>query len=221
MAAFAFLLAPTGSANSMAAQSPGEGDRDEALRILQAASERYEGVQAFCGSFEQEMNVVLLNQVTESHGLLCQARPDRFLMQFHQPAGDVVVADGTHLWVYFPSTDPGQAFRSDLAASEGRFDFHREFLDDPGQKYEPEYRGEEEMEGRTAHVIHLTPLEPSPYQEATVWIDGQESLIRKVRIVEENESVRTVVLRDLELEPEISDDLFEFTPPSGVQVIVR
>ena len=189
--------------------------------MLERASERYAGIDAFCGAFEQEMNVPLLRQVTRSRGRLCQARPDHFLMDFSDPEGDVVVADGEHLWVYFPSTDPGQVFRSDLSASDGRFDFHREFLEDPGEKYRPEYRGEEVVDGRSTHVVSLTPLEPSPYVRAQVWIDAESALIRKVEIHEDNESVRTVVLRDLEIEPQISASLFEFEPPSGVQVIVR
>ncbi len=221
---FAALIFGAGAAPSapLVAQGPPDAaDREAALRVLERASERYQEIGAFCGAFEQEMSVPLLRQVTRSHGTLCQAGADRFLMDFEDPEGDIVVADGTHVWVYFPSTDPGQVFRSGLSASDGRFDFHREFLEDPGEKYEPVHRGREEIEGRWTQAIHLTPIAPSPYRGAQVWIDTETSLIRKVEIEEDNESIRTVRLLNVEIDPDLADDLFEFTPPPGVQVITR
>jgi outer membrane lipoprotein carrier protein len=142
-------------------------------------------------------------------------------MDFSEPEGDVVVADGEHLWIYYPSMDAKQVFRQPLEGRGGRFDFHREFLRDPGSKYAPEYQGSEALDGHATHVLRLVPVGPSPYREARVWIDAEGRLIRRVVITEENDSVREVTLSGLEVEPELPPEAFRFTPPEGATVIQR
>ena len=41
-------------------------------------------------------------------------------MDFHEPEGDLIVADGSHLWLYYPSTHPGQVIRSEIEARHNR-----------------------------------------------------------------------------------------------------
>jgi len=210
LAALAFAVL---SAAPLAGQS--------AIEILEQAGARHEALEGFCADFEQTIEVTLLRESVQSHGELCQARSDRFDMSFVDPPGDRIVADGMDLWVYYPSTDDGQAFRTRLSGSEGRFDLHREFLSEPGQRYDAELEGVEEVGGVVAHVLSLEPRGPSPYLHARVWIDREEHLIRKLVILEESESVRTVELSNITLNPELSQERFSFVPPPGVQVIRR
>ena len=85
------------------------------------------------------------------------------------------------------------------AGQPGRFDFHREFLADPGTKYDPAYAGREMLDGAWTHQIRLLPTQPSAYREARVWIDERVWLIRRVEIEEEeNGNVREVALPELE-----------------------
>ncbi len=192
-----------------------------ALQVLEAASERYTALDGFCADFHQEVEVTLLRQTTTSEGELCQLPPDRFEMRFTEPSGDRVVADGTDLWVYFPSTDEGQVFRQRLGAADGRFDLHGEFLSDPGQRYRAELEGRETVNGVEAHVLMLEPLLESEYRRARVWIDVQDHLIRRLEIHDDADSIRILELSNLRLNPDIPEGRFEFVPPSGVQVITR
>ncbi len=217
LALFAVGVLPTGGA---AQDAPAAADAS-ALALLERAAERYRGIAAFCADFRQEVRNDLLRQTTRSRGELCQQRPDRFEMRFTDPQGDRVVADGTHLYVYFPSTDPGQAFRTDPGAAEGRFDLHGEFLRDPGRRYVPTLEGTEEVDGRTARILHLRPLVPSPFLRARVWVDTSDALIRKIEITEAEGFVRTVVLSGMRLNPTISPDRFRFEAPAGVRVVNR
>jgi outer membrane lipoprotein carrier protein len=200
---------------------PADASAQDASAILARASALYEGLEGFCSDFRQEIQVTLLRQTTRGTGELCQARSDRFEMRFIEPAGDRIVADGADLWVYFPSTDAGQVFRSRLAASDGRFDLHREFLSDPGRRYGAELLGREAVDGRESHLLALQPLIPSPYVRARVWIDVESFLIRKLEILEESESVRTLEFLNIRLNPSIAPDRFRFLPGEGVQVIQR
>ena len=54
-----------------------------------------------------------------------------------------------------------------------------------------------------------------------VWIDDDSGLIHRVRIEEENGSVRHLDLSNLEVNPKLDPELFTFTPPPGASVLER
>jgi len=193
----------------------------EPVSILERAAAQHEVLDSFCADFRQEIEVTLLRETMQSRGELCQARSDRFDMRWTHPPGDRIVADGMDLWVYYPSTDDGQAFRTRIAGAEGRFDLHHEFLSDPGERYAAELEGDDTVGGLEAWVLSLTPRVPSPYLHARVWIDKEQYLIRKLVIREESESIRTVELSGIRLNPVLSAERFQFVAPAGVQVITR
>lgn len=193
----------------------------EAVSVLERAAERYASLRGFCADFNQTIEVTLLRETVESQGELCQLRADNFEMRFTDPPGDRIVADGNDLWVYFPSTDEGQVFRSPLAGSEGRFDLHREFLSDPGERYLATLEGRDRIDGRDVYLLSLRPRVRSPYLQARIWIGVEDALIRRIEILEESESIRTLELTNIRLDPVIAADRFRFDPPPGVQVITR
>jgi outer membrane lipoprotein carrier protein len=201
--------------------TPGGLSSQDATQIMERAADRYRTMASFCAGFRQEIQNDLLRQTTRSRGDLCQARPDRFEMRFSDPEGDRIVADGEFVWVYFPSVDDGQVFRSSFAATGGRFDLHREFLSDPGLRYSAALEGEEAVAGRPAHVLALEPLVPSPYLRARIWVATDDPVILRLEIVEEEGIVRNLEFSDLVLNPSIPPDRFRFDPPPGVQVIAR
>ena len=208
-----FLVIGLGTATSARAQDP--------VPILDRAAERYASLNGFCADFVQTIDVKLLREVKESRGELCQERPDHFEMRFADPEGDRIVADGVDLWVYFPSTDEGQVFRTSLADAGSRFDLHREFLSDPGTRYSTTLERSEQIDGEATDVLLLTPRVPSPYVRARLWIGAQDGLIRRLEILEESESIRTVDLTNMRIDPRLSSDWFRFDPPSSIQVITR
>lgn len=192
-----------------------------ALGILEEAGARYRSVDAFCATFRQILDVPLLEETHRSQGELCQAQPDLFAMRWSDPAGDLVVADGDFFWVYYPSADPRQVLQFPMEVRPGGFDFHREFLEAPGDKYHLAYIGEEALSGRMADVVSAKPREPAGFTEARLWVDRGRSLILQAQIEMENGSVRTVALSNIRLNPTPDPDRFRFVPPPGAQVIRR
>ena len=218
---FSGLLAIFCAASGSGAGFPAQ-EAPDPVAILERASGEYSRLTGFCADFRQILTSTLLGQVTRSRGRLCQQQPDRFAMRFSDPEGDLVVADGEWLWVYYPSSDAGQVIRSRMTSgARDRFDFHREFLSDPGTRYLPAYLRSEELDGASTHVIRLVPRQPSAYREARVWIDEGSWLIRRTEIEEENGNLREVRLAGFEAGPGLASETFRFTPPQGVQVITR
>lgn len=192
-----------------------------ALSILEASSARYHDASTVCADFDQTLTVPLIRQENHGTGRLCQAQPDRFAMRFDDPSGDAVVMDGTYVWVYYKSQDPLTVLRFPVARAPGGFDLHREFLERPAEKYTMTYVGTEEVEGHPAHHIMLVPRKSTSYVAAEVWIDRDDHLLRKVKVEEENESIRTLLLSDVTLDADVPDAWFTFTPPPGAQIIAR
>ena len=205
--ALLWLLAPAAPAG---AQEPGHP--------LDDASRRYREVNAMCADFEQVVEVRLFRRTIRSAGQVCQQRPNLFSMRFTDPRGDMVVSDGQYFWVYYPSAIEGQVMRYPVAESPGREDFFREFLEDPGAKYEAEPGGVETVGGRECQVVTLTPLEEATYRRARLWIDSRTHVIRRLELHEANK-VRILTLANLDLSPSPDPGLFTFEVPAGARVM--
>lgn len=192
--------------------------QDRAAQILSQAEAAANGVRSLEADFTQTMTVPLLNQSQRSAGKLYQRKPDRFLMRFSDPEGDVIVADGRHFWLYYPSADRTQVIRTSIAEGGEAVDLQAQFLSNPNQRFVSTVAGEESVGGRPAHVLTLVPRGASPYRILKIWVDKEDHLVRRFEITEENESVRRVELRNLRTNHSLANSLFTFTPPEGAQV---
>ena len=201
--------------------APARAQAPDPLDVLEGAAERYGAASALCADFVQSLDNPVLKQRKESHGVLCQRQPDLFSMRFEDPQGDLVVADGTSLWVYYPSLNPKQVFRSSLGDAGKSFDFHREFLERPREKYAASYEGRETVGGAAAHRIRVVPRHDASYEGADLWIGVSDRLVHRIEIRERSGAVRTVALANVRLDPSIAEGTFSFTPPPGAQVIAR
>lgn len=210
LAALALLAAPT------AARAQERG-----LAVLDEAARRYASVETVCARFTQQLEVPLLGRERTGTGRLCQGRPNLFAMRFDDPDGDLVVVDGENAWVYMPSNDPRTVLKTSAEQSAGGRDFHREFLVDPETKYDVTYEATETIEGRETHRLRMVPKEPANYEAAVVWIDTGTPVLRRLRLEEENGSVRTITLEDVGFDADPGEGWFAFTPPPGAVVIER
>jgi outer membrane lipoprotein carrier protein len=208
--------APAPQAPVTAVQAPAGTDAND---ILQRAERVHSQLRSMEADFVQEVYVPLLDSTQRSRGRIFHRSPDRFLMRFSDPQGDVIVADGRYIWMYYPSNDPRQVMRSSVAQQGGQpFDLHREFLADATRRFSAVRTGTENVGGRQAHALTLTPRTPSGYQRIRLWVDADDSLVRRFEILEQNESLRRLELSNLRTNPNLSDDLFRFTPPPGATV---
>ena len=195
------------------------GFAQESVHPLDAASARYREVTAICANFEQSIEVRLARRTIRSAGRVCQRRPNLFSMRFSDPDGDMVVSDGEYFWVYYPSLDAEQVMRYAVSGTPGGQDFFREFLEDPGARYEAEEVGTEAVDGRDCRVLTLNPRSGAAYRGARLWLDAENHLIRRVEIEEQSGNVRTVTLRDSDLSPAIDPGTFVFEVPAGARVM--
>ncbi|HET6231915.1 MAG TPA: outer membrane lipoprotein chaperone LolA [Longimicrobiaceae bacterium] len=205
-------VSPTGDAVRSGEAAPGE-----ASRILNRVAQVAAGIRSMEADFTQTLTVPLINQTQRSTGKLYQRRPDRFAMRFTNPAGDLMVADGRHFWIYTPSTDRHQVIRAS-AGSAGQADFQQQFLSNPNSRYVATLNGSDVVGGRAVWALTLVPKRASQYKVLRIWVDKADYMVRRFEMTEENESVRRVELRNVRINAPIAESVFAFTPPAGTQV---
>lgn len=198
-----------------------EPAQDDAERILERAAKAYQAATTLRSEFVQKIEIRALEREKEGRGVVYQKKPRYFLMRFEEPKGDIVVADGSYFWMYYPSAQPDQVIRTEMDQTTEGATLGGQFLTNPSERYVATYVKREAVNGRDAHLIALVPKFQAPYTLVRVWIDAEDHLVRKFEIFEENETVRTITLRNVEAGVPISDDLFSFSPPAGVEVFTR
>lgn len=216
-------LSPEAVAASTTAASPAptSPDQGSANAILTKAAAAYARVRSLRADFVQVTQNPVLGSNTTSRGTLFQRRPDRLLLRFSQPKGDILVSDGRYFWVYYPSVDPKQVVRMPASAAGQGVDLQAQFLGDPEKRFNARLQGREAVAGRPANVLHLVPRTQQSYKELTVWLDARDNLARRFEIVEQNGSVRRFDLSNLRVNVSIPASTFRFTPPAGAHIVAR
>lgn len=200
---------------------PGLQATDSAEIVLARASQAYEEVKTLRSEFEQLIEVPALEREKSGRGVVYQKKPNYFLMKFEEPHGDIVVADGEWFWMYYPSAQPDQVVRTPINRTPQGATLGGQFLVRPSERYVATYVERDSVGGRPAHLLSLVPKFEAPYTLVRVWIDAEDYLVRRFEVHEENETVRTITLRDVEAGIDLPDHLFQFTVPSGVEVFTR
>jgi outer membrane lipoprotein-sorting protein len=193
--------------------------QEDGIAVLEAAAARYGAASSVCADFVQLRSVPLLRQEVTQRGRLCSADPNLFAMRFTDPAGNVIVSDGSVQWIYRPSDNPGQVFRGEIGPNTGGQDFYREVLESPSDKYDVTCSSTEEVAGRSMRCLCLRAKGSARDRPDVVWIDPATSIIRQLHFREENGSERTITLSNVVFDTPAPEGWFSFTPPSGAVII--
>src|SRR4051812_5918881 len=165
--------------------------------LLDRAVANWSKVKTARATFEQTITNSLTGRTLTATGEYQQQRPGKLSVSFSQPADERIVADGSRLWLYLPSTTPGQVIRTSLRdGGSGTVDLSAQFLTSPRSRYTITPNGSAEVSGRATHAFNLVPKqkEGSPFQSATVWIDDTDATIRQFEVTEPSGLVRRVRL---------------------------
>jgi outer membrane lipoprotein carrier protein len=193
---------------------------DEGADVLRRASAAYENVRSLRADFVMNFENPLLRQATTSRGTIYQQQPDRIALRFSDPQGDVILSDGRHFWVYYPSVNAQQVIRSPASAGgESGVNLQAQFVGNPVERFRYELHGTEQVAGRTAHALTLVPRQRAEYRSLRVWIDARDGLARRFEVTEHNGSVRRFDLQNMQVNPTIPESVFRFTPPEGARIV--
>lgn len=208
------------AAAAFVAVLPDSAEAQTAEATVDRAVTAYNKVKTLRATFRQELTNPLIGRTFRASGEMLQRMPGQLAIRFTDPEGDRIVADGRHVWVYLPSTNPGQVIKMPATRSTtGTHDVTAVFLDSPHERYTITDAGTATIEGRTTRAVHLVPKDGTiPFRRATVWVDDGDGLIRQFEVTEENGLVRKVTITSVAVNGAIPSSVFNFVPPTGVRV---
>lgn len=193
----------------------------DANALVGRSSRVYRSLSSLKADFVQVIDNPMIDSA-ESRGTLVQAGPDKLAMRFTDPNGEAVIIDGRSVWVYTPSTTPGQVIRMSVPSGGPVYGYNllAWLLDRPAERYTAGYLRADVLGGRSMDVIELVPAVPDlPFERAVVWLDRADGLPRRLEITEHSGANRTLTLSKVQTNQSVPARTFQFDVPSGVRVV--
>lgn len=206
------LLSSAGAACNLAAQ--------DAAAIVGRSARVYQSTSNLRADFTQRIDDSMIGTY-DSRGALIQAGESKLSMRFSDPDGDAIVVDGKQVWVYTPSTAPGQVIRMPIptGALYG-LNVLSWILDRPAERYRMRYLRADKVGGRNVDVVELIPLSSElPFSRAIVWLDRDDGLPRRLEISERRGGTRTITLSHVRVNSTLPPNAFTFKVPDGVRIV--
>ena len=192
--------------------------------LLDRAVAAWTKVRTARATFEQTIVNPLTGNTLHAAGEYQQQRPGKLSVRFDAPATDRIVADGKYVWLYLPSSAPGQVIRRlQSSAGTGTVDLSAQFLTAPRTRFTVTEAGAQTVSGRPTHAYTLVPKSPDTeqFKKAVVYIDDADASIRQFTTTELSGLERTVRLVSLKTNGPVEASSFVFTVPEGTRVVDR
>jgi outer membrane lipoprotein carrier protein len=203
------------------AVAPAVTRAQDANALVGRSSRVYRSLSSLTADFVQVIDNPMIDSA-ESRGTLVQAGPDKLAMRFTDPPGEAVIIDGRSVWVYTPSTTPGQVIRMSVPSGGPVYGYNMLawLLDRPAERYTASYLRADVVGGRSMDVVELVPAVPDlPFEKAVLWLDRADGIPRRLEITEHSGATRTLTLSKVRVNRSIADSTFRFEVPSGVRVV--
>ncbi len=206
----ALLCAATIALNSAAAQ-----DMNAAI---DKAVQKYAPVKTLSGKFDQ-VNVTALGNTYNLKADFQQQFPNLVAVDYSDPKGDRIVADGKFTWVYMRSVDP-KVVNKFPANAVGSVNLLGVFLDQPRTKYTLSDSGRKTIAGVATRQVGLVPKQKmAEFQRATVWIEEATGIIRQFAFIAPSGQETTITFTELAWDKPVAAARFKFAVPSGTRVV--
>jgi outer membrane lipoprotein carrier protein len=198
------------------AASPSLSPQDLTARVQQ----RYDTIRDFEADFVQSYEGGVLKTKTTERGTVAIKRPGRMRWVYTHPERKEFVSDGTRIYSYLPADK--QVIVSPVPAADtttpalflsGRGNLARDFSAAAG-----------ELSGAPAGLIglRLTPKRPdAEYEWLLLGVDPETFQIRHLTAADRQGGRSTFTFSNLRENRGLSDKMFEFRIPRGVDVITN
>lgn len=198
---------------------PGAAQAQNADAVIDRAVAAYARLTSMRAEFRQTLTNPLTGSTQTTSGVILRKKPNFLSINFE--SGDRVAADGSTLWLYLPSSTPGQVVRMPYTGSNAiTVDPAQQFLDSPRSRFNVTSSGAATIAGRPTHAVTLVPKRSNAgFTTAKIWIDDNDSSIRQFDVETATGLRRHVVITRFTANPQISNSTFRFSVPRGAKVI--
>ena len=187
----------------------------EIQALLNRVQQTYSELEGFRAKFDQR----LLNASNKSEelrqGRMAYKRPALVRWENESPEPETLIVGLDTVWDYFPGEDAVYIYpvsqvlesKAIVRLLSGQAKLAEEF----------EIFSAEEEGGLIK--LSMAPIKAEPsLVEAQVWVDPADAIMRRILVFDFYFNENDVRLSELELSPELPDELFQFSPPVDVDV---
>src|SRR5882762_9664117 len=201
------------------ATAPVTARAQSADAIIDRAVAAYERLNSMRAEFRQTLTNPLTGSTQTTSGVILRKKPNFLSINFE--SGDRVAADGSTLWVYLPSSTPGQVIRMPYTGGNASaVDPAEQFLNSPRARFTVTSAGAGTVAGRATHAVTLIPKRANAnFTSAKVWIDDADSSIRQFDVENASGLKRHVVITSFTANPALSPSSFKFSVPKGAKIV--
>lgn len=171
------------------------------------------GLESLHARFEQQVTSTDGEVQDTSSGEVWLSRPQRFRWSYGGDFPELVVGDGTRIWIYDEALEQVTVKNQSLEATDSPL----ALLTDPGQ-LERQFAVREAGDAWGLQLLELRSLDAESEFERILL--GLRDNRLELMVMEDAFGLRTELrFRDIERNPRLDESLFSFQPPPGVDLI--
>ena len=183
-----------------------------AEEVMNAVRMRLNGVETLAADFDQTFSSEYLDQTETKTGTIL-LKGDMYRVE---TASQTFVTNGRITWIY--NRPENQVLINNYVEDETTFSLNRFLFDFDELYYVVEMDSPPTDPGH--HRIKLRAMDPAAFfPEVTITVRREDHQITRLEVVDANETVITINLTSVVLDPAIPEDAFSFEPPEGSEIV--
>lgn len=182
--------------------------------VAEYVQQRYQTMDDVVAKFRQHVKFNFSRIEQTFDGTLTMKKPNKYRVESeHQ----TLVTNGSVVWSYSPVNK--QVLVDKFKENQNTLSPEKFLLNLPTQYY-PTLLGKEKFESMDAVVLKLVPKDDQSFiKSVKMWVQERTWLVRKVLVVDVNETETEYTVKDLKFNTHVNEALFSFTPPAGTEVV--
>lgn len=180
--------------------------------VTKGMRQRYEAIDNIVARFTQQVKMGFSKLEQKFSGTLTMKKPNRYRLEAeHQ----TLVTDGFTVWAYSPSS---KQLLIDRYKENQNSISPEQFLVNLPSNYYASVLGTEENGALV--ILKLVPKDDRSFiKSVKLWVENGSWIVRKIQIVDVNDSENVYTISELKVNSDVKDASFTFTPPPGTDVV--
>ncbi len=182
--------------------------------VTEKIQRRYETIEDATARFSQQVKFGYSKIEQNFSGTLVMKKPNRYRIESeHQ----TLVTDGTTVWSYSPMNK--QVIVDRYKENQNSLSPEHFLLNLPSNYYSS-ILGKESADGSSLVLLRLLPKDDQSFVKSMkVWVEEGTWVVRKVELVDVNDTQTVYTVQDVKLNTSVKESAFVFSPPSGTEIV--
>ncbi|MGB2868444.1 MAG: outer membrane lipoprotein chaperone LolA [Bacteroidota bacterium] len=183
-------------------------------QVTERLQQRYEMIDDATAKFEQVVKFGFSNIEQTFHGTVTMKKPNRYRIESDN---QTIVTDGSTVWAYSPVNN--QVIVDRYKENQNSVSLEQFILNLPTNYYAALLVSEKGKDG-TLLNLKLTPKDDRSFVKSVkLWVEEGNWTVRKVAIIDVNDTETTYLVNELKLNTNVKEKTFTFTAPPGTEVV--